>query len=288
MRLKLLAAAAARARALRPASAAAAPDQLLTLTAGRGAAGRDAAQRRRRARRSPSSCRPCRRRCARPASRSMSATPAIQYLEGRGLGGESRRAVRAACSARRSRRAPAGSCSIPSQYSHDPGTRLTGTLVKFGLDPDRDGGGGRLRRRASPAAPTAASSPTASRRACPVADADARQRSRPGAQPGRQPASPAAGRAWVRPRASSARRSPGSARLFEACSNTSLLSPGVATIRSSSARISAARVLAEAAPAAERRDQLGRGLRVELVRGEDHVGEEAIAAARRRRGRRAG
>jgi cholesterol transport system auxiliary component len=23
----------------------------------------------------------------------------------------------------------------PSQYSHDPGTRLTGTLVKFGLDP---------------------------------------------------------------------------------------------------------------------------------------------------------
>jgi len=25
----------------------------------------------------------------------------------------------------------------PSQYSHDPGTRLTGTLVKFGLDPAR-------------------------------------------------------------------------------------------------------------------------------------------------------
>lgn len=25
----------------------------------------------------------------------------------------------------------------PSQYSHDPGTRLTGTLVKFGLDPGR-------------------------------------------------------------------------------------------------------------------------------------------------------
>jgi cholesterol transport system auxiliary component len=23
----------------------------------------------------------------------------------------------------------------PSQYSHDPGTRITGTLVKFGLDP---------------------------------------------------------------------------------------------------------------------------------------------------------
>jgi cholesterol transport system auxiliary component len=25
----------------------------------------------------------------------------------------------------------------PNQYSHDPGTRLTGTLVKFGLDPGR-------------------------------------------------------------------------------------------------------------------------------------------------------
>ena len=34
----------------------------------------------------------------------------------------------------------------PAQYSHDPGTRLTGTLVRFGYDPGADGGGDRLRR----------------------------------------------------------------------------------------------------------------------------------------------
>ena len=56
--------------------------------------------------------------------------------EGRRLGGESRRRCSAGCSARRSRRGPAGSCSIPRQYSHDPGTRLTGQLQRFGLDPD--------------------------------------------------------------------------------------------------------------------------------------------------------
>ena len=52
----------------------------------------------------------------------------------------------------------------------------------------------------------------------------------------------------------------------------------MATIRSSAARIIRARSSAEAAPAAERRHQPRRGLRVELVGGEDHVGEEAIAS----------
>ena len=70
----------------------------------------------------------------------------------------------------------------------------------------------------------------------------------------------------------------GLSRLFDACSKTSFDSPGDATIRSSSARISAARF------GSNRRQRPSGGtsragdLRVELVGGEDHVGEEAVAA----------
>ena len=73
----------------------------------------------------------------------------------------------------------------PSQYSHDPGTRLTGTLVKFGLDPAAMqvvivyDAADRARADRSRHQPLRGAHPR--RRRHPG-------RRRPGAQPGRQPA----------------------------------------------------------------------------------------------------
>ena len=53
----------------------------------------------------------------------------------------------------------------PSQYSHDPGTRLTGQLLRFGLDPTGWRWSWSTTRRSRAARP-AASRPTASRRGC--------------------------------------------------------------------------------------------------------------------------
>ena len=69
------------------------------------------------------------------------------------------------------------------------------------------------------------------------------------------------------------------ARLLLTCSNTSFERPGVARIRSSSAFISACAPRLEPSPTAERRDHPRGSLRIELVDGEDHVGEEAVALA---------
>ena len=183
MRLKLLAAASALL-ALSACFGGGAPSQLLTLTAGRARARPRSRAPPARARRSPSSCRPCRRRCARPASRSMSATPSSSIsrtrpgwripapLFGRLLG--------ETIAARTGR-----VVLDPSQYSHDPGTRLTGQLQRFGLDPNamevvvvydaaiaRGNDGGVATNRFEARVPVAAAT---------------RRSGRPGAQPGRQP-----------------------------------------------------------------------------------------------------
>ena len=165
----------------------------------------------------------------------------------------------------------------PSQYSHDPGTRLTGQLQRFGLDPNamevvvvydaaiaarRTGGVATNRFEAR----------------VPVADATAAAVAPALNQAANQVAEQVA--AWI----GAAR----SARLFETCSNTSLLRPGVATIRSSSARIRAAR----SSPKRRQRPSGGTsfaafcGLSLSTARID--VGEEAVAVARGVRGARAG
>ena len=62
------------------------------------------------------------------------------------------------------------------------------------------------------------------------------------------------------------------------CSNTSFDRPGVATIRSSACAHHRGALRLEPPPAAERRHQPRRDLRIELVGGDDHVGEEGVAA----------
>ena len=166
----------------------------------------------------------------------------------------------------------------PSQYSHDPGTRLTGQLLRFGLDPAamqvvvtydaaiaRGTAGGVATNRFEARVPVAAATPKRSPRRSTRPPTRSPTRSRPG---------------WA--------RAPDQARLFETCSNTSLLRPGVARICSSAARIIRARVLAEAAPAAERRHQLRRVLRVELVDARGSRWRGSDSPRRSRRGARAG
>ena len=96
---------------------------------------------------------------------------------------------------------------------------------------------------------------------------DRRPRAQPRCQPGR-----------ARSRASGSAAELSGERLSLTCSKTSFDRPGVATIRSSAWRITP-RARLEPPPAAERRNQPRRDLRVELVGGDDHVGEERIAAA---------
>ena len=127
----------------------------------------------------------CRRRCARPASRSMSATPAIQYLKD-AVWVEEPGALFARLLgetiAARTGRVVLDPQPVQPRSRHAPDRPA---LVRFGLDPDRDGGGRRLRRR-DRARRRRRRRHQPLRGARPGRRSD-RRRGRPRAQPGRQP-----------------------------------------------------------------------------------------------------
>ena len=196
------------------------------------------------------------------------------------MGRAARRPVRAAARRDGRRRSRPGRARIPQTVRFDPGTVLSGSFSSFGLDADRceavviyDAALATRRRTRS--------APAASKRGC-----RSPRSTRPAVAPAlNQAANQVAGEvaAWMGRCVVLPRR--GSSRPARTRPSTGPACPPSARAR---AFISAAALLVEAAPAAERRHQLGRGLRIELVDREDHVGEEAIAAARRRGGRRAG